>query len=254
MIKKLVFIFFLTFNVSYLVYGIWGKTGHRVVAEIAKKNLNENALKKINSILDGESLPTVSTWADEIKSDPEFRKYNTWHYVNIPLDKDYADIEKNKNGDVVTAINECIEVLKNKNSSLSSKAFYLKFLIHLVGDIHQPLHVGRFEDRGGNDIKVKFFGKQTNLHRLWDTDMINDHMMSYSEFAENLDKIKFINTTLIPAEWLKESQIEVNKIYNGVNNDDYIGYEYIFKNFPTVEKQLYKAGIRLADILNDIFL
>ena len=115
MIKKLVFIFFLTFNVSYLVYGIWGKTGHRVVAEIAKKNLNENALKKINSILDGESLPTVSTWADEIKSDPESRKYNTWHYVNIPLDKDYADIEKNKNGDVVTAINECIEVLKNKN-------------------------------------------------------------------------------------------------------------------------------------------
>ena len=130
----------------------------------------------------------------------------------------------------------------------------MKFLIHLVGDIHQPLHVGRFEDRGGNDIKVKFFGKQTNLHRLWDTDMINDHMMSYSEFAENLDKIKFINTTLIPSEWLKESQIEVNKIYNGVKNEDYIGYEYIYKNFPTVEKQLYKAGIRLADILNDIFL
>ena len=197
MLKKLVFIFFLTFNVSYFVYGIWGKTGHRVVAEIAKKNLTENALKKINSILDGESLPTVSTWADEIKSDPESRKYNTWHYVNIPLDEDYADIEKNKNGDVVTAINECIEVLKNKNSPLSSKVFYLKFLIHLVGDIHQPLHVGRFEDRGGNDIKVKFFGKQTNLHRLWDTDMINDHMMSYSEFAENLDKIKFINTSLI---------------------------------------------------------
>ena len=73
MIKKLVFIFFLTFNVSYLVYGIWGKTGHRVVAEIAKTKLNENALKKINSILDGESLPTVSTWADEIKSDPESR-------------------------------------------------------------------------------------------------------------------------------------------------------------------------------------
>tara|TARA_B100001175_G_scaffold102442_1_gene86890 strand:- start:444 stop:1208 length:765 start_codon:yes stop_codon:yes gene_type:complete len=252
--KKLFFLLCLALYISNAAYGIWGKTGHRIVAEIANRNLTEKTIKKINIILDGESLPSISTWADEIKSDPEFKKYNSWHYVNIPLDKNYGDVEKNPKGDVVMAINECIEVLKNENSSLSSKAFYLKFLVHLVGDIHQPFHVGRFEDRGGNDIKLKFFGKSTNLHRLWDTDMINDHQMSYTEFAENLEKLKFLNTTLNPKDWAKESQNEVKKIYSEVKKDDYIGYEYLYKNFHTVEKQLYKAGIRLADLLNEVIL
>jgi len=254
MIKKIIFSLCLALYISNAAYGIWGKTGHRIVAEIAQRNLTEETLNKISLILDGESLTSVSTWADEIKSDPDFKKYNSWHYVNIPLDKNYVDIEKNPNGDIIMAINKCIEGLKNRNSSIPSKAFYLKFLVHLVGDIHQPLHVGRFEDKGGNDIKVKFFGKQTNLHRLWDTDMINDHKMSYTEFAENLNKLKFLNTSLNPQDWVKESQNEVKKIYSEVKKDDYIGYEYLYKNFHTLEKQLYKAGIRLSDLLNEVFL
>ena len=104
-------------------------------------------------------MSSASTWADEIKSDPKYQKHSPWHYVNMPLDKEYTDIQKNPNGDIVTTLKKCIRVLKDPESDKSDKAFYLKFLIHLVGDIHQPLHTGMFEDRGGNDIKLSFLRK-----------------------------------------------------------------------------------------------
>ena len=232
---------------------IWGKNGHRIIGKIATKNITKKTLNKVNQILDGKSLALVSTWADDMKSNPEFKKYNSWHYVNIPLDKEYHEIKKNPNGDIIQAINKCIQVLKNKNSTKSSKSFYLKYLVHLVGDIHQPLHTGRYEDRGGNNIKIKFFGQPTNLHRLWDTDMINNHRMSYTEFAESLITFEAPLQSSKLEDWLFESRQEVKKIYKDVKEGDYIGYDYVYKNFPLVELKLFKGGMRLAYLLNDIF-
>ena len=147
MFNKLLVILILIFNTSLYGNDTWGKNGHRVIGEIATQNLTRQTLKVVNEILDGQSLALVSTWADEMKSNSEFDKYSPWHYVNIPLDKEYNQIEKNPKGDIIQSINKCIEVLEDKNSLKVDKSFHLKYLVHLVGDVHQPLHTGRYEDK-----------------------------------------------------------------------------------------------------------
>tara|TARA_B100001029_G_scaffold24264_1_gene16883 strand:- start:318 stop:845 length:528 start_codon:yes stop_codon:yes gene_type:complete len=173
----------------------------------------------------------------------------------MPHNVRYVDSKKSSKGDVVQAIKICKNKLKDSNVSIEDKAFYLRFLVHLIGDIHQPLHVGRAEDRGGNDIKVKWFGNDTNLHRVWDTHIIDDFQMSYTELAMHLQNnfdaadIKLMNED----QWIDESQQIVNKVYSELKNKDNLGYNYIYKNFDLVKLQLFKAGVRLASTLNEIF-
>ena len=136
---------------------IWGKTGHRVTGEIAERYLKRKASKAIDKLLKGQSLAEVSNYADDIKSDSRFREYSPWHYVNFPADKEYRDVEPSKSGDIVIGIQKCIEVLKSDASSETDKVFHLKLLILFVGDLHQPMHIGRAENRGGNDIQIRWF-------------------------------------------------------------------------------------------------
>ena len=173
----------------------------------------------------------------------------------MPHNVRYTDSKKSSKGDVVQAIKLCKKNLKDSNTSIEDKAFYLRFLVHLVGDIHQPLHVGRAEDRGGNDIKVKWFGNDTNLHRVWDTHIIDDFQMSYTELANHLqNNFNAADITLMTEdEWIDESQQLVNKVYSEVKNKDSLGYTYIYENFDLVKLQLFTAGVRLADTLNGIF-
>ena len=233
----------------------WGKTGHRTTGEVAESYLTENTRLEIRKILKDPSLAVASTWADEMRSNSDFRKYSTWHYVNMPYDVRYVDSKKSPKGDVVQAIKICKNKLKDSSVSNDDKAFYLRFLVHLVGDIHQPLHVGRAEDRGGNDIKVKWFGNDTNLHRVWDTHIIDDFQMSYTELANHLQNNFSANdvTLMTEDEWIDESQKLVNKVYSEVKNKDSLGYTYIYENFDLVKLQLFTAGVRLADTLNGIF-
>jgi|TARA_B100000787_G_C16137015_1_gene270161 hypothetical protein len=232
---------------------VWGRVGHQVIGEIATQNLSPNALSEIYKILDGQSLALVSTWADEMRSNPEFRKYNSWHYVNMPLDKEYHEIIKNPKGDIIKAINKCIEVLKKEKSSKEMKSFYLKYLVHLVGDIHQPLHVGRFEDRGGNDIKIDFLGKVSNLHRVWDTQIIEYYTLDYKSLSNELLNKQKTQVSLSPKDWSFESQQQVKKIYSQILLKKNINSEYIEKNFSLIKSQLHKGGLTLAAVLNDIF-
>ena len=133
---------------------IWSKTGHRVVGEVAEQHLSKKAKRAIADLLDGKSLAAVANFGDEKKADRAYSKFSAWHYVNIPFDKTYAEIEPNEYGDLVQGINTCIEIIKDETSTREDKAFYLKFLVHLIGDLHQPMHVGRAEDKGGNDIQL----------------------------------------------------------------------------------------------------
>lgn len=233
----------------------WGKTGHRVTGEIADTYLTEKTKLEIQKILSDPSLAVASTWADEMRSNPGFRKYNAWHYANMPLNIKYAQSKKSSKGDIVQAIKQCKVKLQSTETSTEEKAFYLRFLVHLVGDIHQPLHVGKGEDRGGNDVKVKWFGNDSNLHRVWDSEMINTYLMSYTEFTAHLNT-NFDYTsvkTLSEDEWVNESQVMVRKVYSEAKNGDYLGYDYIYENFDTVKSQLFIAGVRLANTLNNIF-
>ena len=145
----------------------WGSTGHRIVGKVAEKYLTKNANMQIKKILGHNDLSRVSTWADEIKSDPNWKHAYDWHWCTIPDGEKY---ETGKHtGNAIEKVNEFIVTLKKKKSSKKEKQIALKFLVHLVGDLHQPLHVGNGEDRGGNDKKLKWFGEETNLHSIWDS-------------------------------------------------------------------------------------
>ena len=239
----------------------WGSTGHRVIAEVATNYLTDNARFKINKILDGETLVNASTFADDIKSDSRYDKYYDWHFLNMELDDEYEEIIPSNKGDVYLAINQCIDIIESDSASDSDKSFYLKLLVHFVGDLHQPLHIGRYEDRGANRVYVKWFGRNSNLHRVWDSEMINSHNMSYSELALNLPNPDFLILTEKAKDferndilnWVDEIHEYTNKIYRDVSIDDKLGYEYQYKNFGTVKDLLLIGGIRLSKILNYLF-
>ena len=249
-------ILFVTPNNSFAA-DFWGPTGHRATGEIAEKHLKRGVKKKIEKLLKGQSLAFVSTYADEIKSDRSYSKFYTWHYVNMPLDGNYETSEKNPKGDLVTGIQFCIETLKDETSSIEDKRFYLKMLVHLIGDLHQPLHIGRKEDKGGNMVQVQWHGKGSNLHRVWDSEMLEQWGMSYVELAANAkdlskEQIKFIQKGEL-LDWVKESHNLAQKVYGSAETGQKLRYRYSYDYFPIVREQLQKGGIRLAKILNEIF-
>tara|TARA_B110000902_G_scaffold251640_1_gene312130 strand:- start:4496 stop:5278 length:783 start_codon:yes stop_codon:yes gene_type:complete len=235
----------------------WGKNGHRATGKIAEKHLTRKAKRSIDKILKGQSLAFVSTYADEIKSDKKYNKYYSWHYINMDLDQTYEQAEKNPKGDLVTGINTCIKILNDKNSSDDEKNFHLKMLVHFMGDLHQPMHIGRKEDKGGNSIQVEWFGKGSNLHRVWDTNMIDDWEMSYIELADNADDLSKIQIETIEKgtliDWVNEVHVVTNEVYNSVEKGENLRYKYSYNHFGTLRTQLQKGGIRLAKVLNDIF-
>ncbi len=235
----------------------WGKTGHRTIGKIATKYLKSKTKRKIAELLDGQSLAEVANFADNIKSDKRYGKFYTWHYVNMPFDVDYQHSVKNPKGDLVTGIAKCKTVILDKNSSKADKAFYLKLLVHFIGDMHQPLHVGRKEDKGGNMIQIQWFGRGTNLHAVWDAKMIDFYKMSYSEMANNADEmskeqVKFLQHGSI-VDWVNETHQLAIKVYGSAKVGENLRYRYMYDNFGLVRSQLQKGGIRLAKVLNDLF-
>ena len=200
----------LIFFMSTIESFAWGPIGHRVVGEVAKRHLNYFTKKKVEAILGAESMAKASTWADEIKSDPDNYKHTfDWHYMSWPMDEsDYT--YKEGGGKLIKAIKDNVNILRSEKSTKTRKIHALRFIIHLVGDLHQPLHVGNGLDRGGNDCKVFFHKGKTNLHRLWDEDMINRKKLSFSEIVEFIsyfskEEIKtFMQGS--PLDWAKESR------------------------------------------------
>jgi hypothetical protein len=235
----------------------WGATGHRAVGEIANTYLKSKTKRAIKRLLHRESLAFVSTFADEIKSDERYNKFYTWHFINMPLDAIYDASKSNPEGDLVSGISFCETIIKDKNASDDDKTFYLKLLVHLVGDLHQPMHVGLLEDKGGNNFKLQWFYNDTNLHSVWDSKMIEGYGMSYSELAINtnyLTKEQVINIqkgTVI--DWVNETHKLTNDVYASVKQGDNLRYKYSYKYMGTLRSQLQIAGIRLAKVLNELF-
>lgn len=253
------FLIALLFLVSFQVFSNddWGKTGHRAVAEIANQYLSEKAKANIKLLLHGQSLAAASTYADEIKSDEQFDEFKPWHYANVPFDQTYLDHEKSEDGDIVIGIQYCINILEDAASDEEDKSFYLKMLIHLLGDMHQPLHFGLKEDRGANDFYVDWYGEHSNFHKVWDSEMIESYGMSYTEMAENKfvlspDEIQiYAQGDLI--DWVEDTRELTKQVYASAEERENLGYRYMYDWHDTLDLQLHKAGIRLAKILNGIF-
>lgn len=251
------FLFILLLPTTSMATDDWGRTGHRTVGKIAENHLTSKTKRHLKKLLDGGSLALYSTFADEIKSDKRYNQFYTWHYINMPLDKDYQSSEKNPDGDLVSGINYCIAIIKDEASTDDDKAFYLKLLVHLIGDLHQPMHIGLSEDRGGNDFKVNWFGDETNLHSVWDTKMIEDYNMSYSELASNSEmlskqEVKALQSGSV-VDWVNETHQLTKEVYASVSSEENLRYAYSYKYMGLVRQQLQKGGIRLAKVLNTLF-
>jgi len=239
----------------------WGVTGHRTSAEIAQQHLSKKAKKELRKLLGKETLALWSNWPDFIKSDSTWNHASPWHYVDLPghmeKNKFIEDLKKLPGRNLYTQIPAMMAELKDKSVSPEKRRTALYFLIHLVGDLHQPLHVGRDEDAGGNKIVVYWFEKKTNLHSLWDSMLIEFQQYSYTEYARLLDiaepeKVNAWQSGSLE-DWFYESHVLSDSIYDASPSESKLGYKYNFQFQKMLDEQLLKGGIRLAALLNKAF-
>lgn len=234
----------------------WGQKGHDTVTCIAENHLTPTAKATIDSLLSGRSMVYYANWLDNASHTPEYAYSKTWHYKNIDADETYRSARKNPKGDIVEAINTQYEILRNPSAPAEDRTLALKMVIHLVGDIHQPMHMGRASDLGGNRHNLKYFNNATNLHRVWDSQVLEGgHKWSYTEWQQQLDRItpaqeKELAADGNPEAWGKESYEIAKTIYDQTPVNHNVTYDYIAKWTPVIEQRLLSAGIRLADLLN----
>ncbi len=264
-ICRVLFLFAFTLSISFTSSASWwwGMTGHRVVGEIAQAYLSSKAKKAIKEILGDESLAMASTWADFIKSDSTFNYLSPWHYMNMKgglgRDEVMNILAPDTGINLYAKTNFMIRELKNKNLEKDKKVLYLRLLIHFIGDLHQPLHVGgRPEDLGGNRVRVLWFNDSTNLHSVWDEKLVEFQNLSYTEFAAAINhttkqqRKTWQATPMI--EWFFEGYQISQGIYAGITRPyQRLTFRYNFEYLDTINQQLLKGGVRLAGLLNEIF-
>lgn len=253
--------FFLLVNLAFTglnMFG-WGQKGHDVIAYIAECHLTPTTKITVEELLDGKSIVYYSNWLDNASHTPEYSYTKTWHYKNIDADQTFENAPINKDGDIVEAINKQISILSDPNSSTDDKRLSLIILVHLLGDIHQPMHMGHASDRGGNSHRVSFFDRSSNLHSVWDSSLPEAaHKWSYTEWQNQIDRstandIDIIVSDKNPMSWGYETYLLANEIYDKTPENFKISYDYIAEWTPIIEAQFLKGGLRLADLLNSLF-
>ena len=237
----------------------WGQKGHDVTANIAERHLTPATAAAVDSIFQGKSLVYWANWLDNASHTPAYAYSKTWHYLNVDADQTYETMPKNPQGDVVDAIRYNIGVLGDTtNNDPAAKALALKMLVHCVGDMHQPLHMGRKTDLGGNRVKVKYFGRDTNLHSIWDGSLVESaHKWIYSEWADQVDRLPAGQQVLLLSgnidDWAKATHDIATEAYKEIPEGYNVSYNDVARWAPVIEDQLLRGGLRLAHILNSIF-
>ncbi len=267
--KRITFLFacIITIYSSMQVYA-WGPKGHDIVAAIAEQNLTKKTKKALDKILEGKSIVYYSSWMDNIQNSPNWKngydKTKTWHYANVDKGLTYETMEKNKKGDVLTGLEFLVNELTVNFDNLSDslKQDYVKMVVHMVGDMHCPMHAGRSTDRGGNGKNVKWFGQKTNLHSVWDSKMIDSaRKWSYTEWVNHLDrKDKKYKKAIVQGtyqDWFAETVARAEELYEYAERQGdevpNFSYQYVYDFSPLLENRLQTGGYRLAHVLNTIF-
>jgi hypothetical protein len=233
----------------------WGSEGHKIVVLIARSQLNNSVIETVNYYLKGMTWEDAACWMDEVQNDPKYEHMKSWHYINIDRDKTYV---QTKEVNVVTKLEFCIRMLQYRSLQTDEAIREtIKVLFHLIGDIHQPLHCGYGEDRGGTNTRVYLIAKETNLHRVWDRELIDEKKMDIWHCAKAFVGMKLTAKRRADIErtdvvgWMNESRALLPEVYKITNGR--LDQKYIDQNAQVVEGQLIKAGLRLAVILNQYF-
>ena len=240
----------------------WGITGHRIIAEIAENHLTARSARNLKRIIGAQKLAYWANWPDFIIADTTgvWKPTERWHYVNVPPQNNLREFTESLRNQDTPNIYSQIKILaaqiKDYNTTRQDREIALRFLVHLMGDAAQPMHIGRLEDLGGNKIKINYFGAPTNLHALWDSKLIDSEKYSYSEYARVLDvksrnEVKMIQSGTLE-EWLYDSHRAATTIYAYTVAEQSYSYDYSYRFQSMLERQLLYGGLRLAKVLNDI--
>lgn len=236
----------------------WGAKGHDTTCAIAERHLTKKAKKQIAEIFDGKSIVYWANWMDNASHQPEYEYTKTWHYKNIDADETYATAQENENGDVVKAIEAQIAALKSGELNHEAQAIALRMLVHLVGDLHCPMHMGHRSDSGGNRWQVRYFNDGTNLHSIWDSGLVESaHKWTYTEWVDQVDRVDRKTAEAIAAgsldDWGEETFRIATSVYDATPVGSKLSYDEVSLWAPVIEQQFLRGGLRLARILNEIF-
>lgn len=237
----------------------WGRTGHRVVGALAEKRLSPAARNGVRSILGSETLAEASTWPDDMRPDPGDFWQNVagrWHNVTVPPGKSYDEAGAPAGGDAVTALDRFSAMVRDCAASTADRQLALRFIVHLVGDLHQPLHAySGGPDRGGNAVKLRFLGRETTFHLLWDAGFIDEEQLAYSEWVAWLDPAITPDDaarwrSVDPRTWIAESVAIRDSLPPPAAE---MGNPDLLMARPIIRRRLKQAGVRLAFYLDRLF-
>jgi hypothetical protein len=244
-----------TIGLLPLPAGAWGTMGHEIVADLAARELSEPAREQVRQLL-GVSMARVASWADDIRK--QRPRTGPWHYVNLPVAAAGYDATRDcAAGDcVVGALERQLEILRDPRRSRTARSEALRFVIHLVADLHQPLHCGHGRDRGGNDISVRWFRRARNLHQVWDADILAQARLSQPQHVARLRaELRAEDREVLRAgriaDWVNEAHRAAVEVAYALPEDRRLGEAYYQRAAPVVDRQLARAGLRLARLLDE---
>ena len=253
---KQLFIAIVALFVTNQVLG-WGQKGHDVTAYIAECHLTPEAAAKIDKVLNGHSLVYYANWLDNASHTDDYAYTKTWHYLNVDEGYTLDTMPREENGDVLSAVTVLYDKLKSGNLSPEAEHICLRMLIHLMGDMHCPMHAGRRSDRGGNQVPVVLFGRTTNLHTIWDSGLVEAaHKWGYMEWQQQIDRpncdVEAIQAGT-PRDWMLETVGLSKSIYAKTPEGAKLSYDYVNDHTTLIERQFLRGGLRLARLLNEIY-
>jgi hypothetical protein len=239
----------------------WSHEGHRVAAALAAERLCPPAANEVDRLLGTTSLGELSTWPDRIRGEPRWAHTRDWHYVNLADQEPFSAIDDGApgRGRLLAAIRENLALLRDTSADDEVRREALGFVLHLVADLHQPLHVGRKEDRGGNDLIVSFEGAETNLHRLWDGGLMRSAGLRGDDYRRTLEPLVALGAAGWESgtleDWAEESRLLRPWVYDFDTRRrvPHISRRYAETGRQLTALRLAQAGVRTAWLLNQVW-
>lgn len=239
----------------------WDATGHAIVTMVAEERLTPHARAAVKTLLQGQSFVDVASWPDQVRN----KQTASWHYVNIEIAESHYDPDRHcpARQCVVEQIERFRQMLADTSINPEKRQKALKYLVHFVGDLHQPLHAGQNRDRGGNDVKVEFLGqsvnpstkKPWNLHQVWDHGLLDQYapdakqaVVQINQYLTSQHEVELANGSVV--EWAMQSHDQARDHAYKFAADRRLDDVYVKQALPVIEMQLASAGIRLAHVLN----